>query len=348
MSDEQDKKDERTRVMEIWHEYGRSFNAFVPEEQPYPEEWEPDVPAADEKGRLDPQVIKHWDHLFPTKEFLRQRYAEHNILEGPSLWFDCLVPKFHKPMHYRVAKDEHGNPQHVAVRDSHEWYDGALRLGIFRTQVGISCRSLLCERDWCKLNRRNPDRISPVDLYSLVDIFEGCGLGQASSIVAKWFGVKLQPFESTGAAPVKGYRYAVPKQALKDLLARYAEMRRQHVEVFIREAVELVQGCEVVPWHGRMFDEDRTFLSRKLIANLYRIKSPAAKAYLWLLVLQEERARNTRKSFRVNDSELASGLGVSLPTEAKYRRELASLGLLEVEEKKIGKNKELAIKKVKY
>jgi Mn-dependent DtxR family transcriptional regulator len=97
-----------------------------------------------------------------------------------------------------------------------------------------------------------------------------------------------------------------------------------------------------------MFDEDHAFLSQKLIGNLYRIKSAAAKAYLWLLVVQEERARNTRQSFEVTDSELAAALGVSLPTVGTYRRELANQGLIKVEEKKRGKNREITIRKVKY
>jgi hypothetical protein len=242
MSDEKDLNTERTRIMEIWDEYGRTFNAFVPEEQPYPDEWEAHVPGPDAKGRLCPQVLKHWEQLFPTKPFLRERYAEHHILEGPTLWFDCLVTKFQKRMKFRVAQDQHGNPLHIPVRDGHEWYDSALRIGIFRSQVGFSCRSMLCERRWCKLHQQYRPRI-PVDIYSLVDIFEGCGLAQAVSIVGKWFGVKLQPFESAGAGPVKGYRYAVPKQALHDLLARYPNMRHQHVEAFIREAAGLVRGC---------------------------------------------------------------------------------------------------------
>lgn len=45
MSDEEDLKARRTRIMEIRHEYGRTFNSFVPEEQPYPDEWEPEVPG---------------------------------------------------------------------------------------------------------------------------------------------------------------------------------------------------------------------------------------------------------------------------------------------------------------
>ena len=347
MSDEEELNAERTRMMEIWHEYGRTFNSFVPEEQTYPDEWEADVPASDEKGRLSPQALKHWEQLFPTKEFLRQRYAEHHILEGPSLWFDCLVPKFQRRMRYRVAEDEHGNPQHIEVRDMHEWYDSALRIGIFRSQVGFSCRSMLCERRWCKLHIHYRSRI-PVDVYSLLDIFEAFGLAQAVSIVAKWFGVKLQAFESAGSGPVKGYRYAVPKQALYDLMARYPNMRHQHVDSFIREAAQLIRSCPLVPWHGRMFDEARAFLSQKLIGNLFRIESAAAKAYLWLLMVQEERARNTREPFGVTDSELVEALGVSLSTAGTYRRELENHGLVQVEVKKRGKNREITIRKVKY
>jgi hypothetical protein len=347
MRDEEDLNAQRTRMMEIWHEYGQTFNSFVPEEQPFPEEWEPDVPGPDEKGRLSPQVLKHFDQLFPTKEFLRQRYAGHHILEGPSLWFDCLVPKFQRRMHYWIAQDQHGNPLHIPVRDAHEWYDSALRIGIFRSQVGFSCRSMLCERRWCKLHQQYRPRI-PVDIYSLIDLFEVCGLAQAVSIVAKWFGVKLQAFESAGIGPVKGYRYAVPKQALYELLARYPNMRHQHVEAFIREAALLIRSSPLVPWHGRMFEEERAFLSRKLIGNLFRIKGPAAKAYLWLLIAQEERARNTREPFGVTDSELAGALGVSPVTAGTYRRELENQGLVQVEVKKRGKNREITIRKVKY
>jgi hypothetical protein len=347
MSDEQDLNAERNRIMQIWHEYGQTFNSFVPEEQPFPEEWEPEVPGPDDKGRLSPQVLKHWEQLFPTKEFLRQRYAEHHIVEGPSLDFDCLVPKFQRRMHYRVAEDEHGNPQHLRVQDAHEWYASALRIGIFRSQVGFSCRSMLCERRWCKLHRLYRPRI-PVDIYSLIDLFEGCGLAQAVSIVATWFGVKLQSFETAGSGPVKGYRYAVPKEAIYDLLGRYPSMRHQHVEDFIREAAQLVGSCPLVPWHGRMFEEERAFLSKKLIGNLFRIKSPAAKAYLWLLIVQEERARNTWEPFGVTDSQMVSALGVSISTAGTYRRELENLGLVQVEVKKRGKNREITIRKVKY
>lgn len=250
-------------------------------------------------------------------------------------------------MSYRVAEDEHGNPQHIPVRDAHEWYDSALRIGIFRSQVGFSCRSILCERRWCRLHRLYKPRI-PVDIYSLIDLFEACGLAQAVSIVGTGFGVKLQAFETGGGAPVKGYRYAVPKQAIYDLLALYPTMRHQHVESFIREAANLISSCPLVPWHGRMFDEDRAFLSKKLIGNLFRIRSPAAKAYLWLLIQQEEVARNTKEAFSVTDAVLAEALDVSKTTAATYREQLQALGLVKAGAEKVGKLKQIRVEKVNY
>jgi hypothetical protein len=121
MSDEEDLRTQRTRMMEIWHEYGKTFNSLVTEEQPYPEEWEPSVPGPDEKGRFSPQALKHWEQLFPSKEFRRERYSELHILEGPSFWFDCLVPKFHGRMRYRVDENDQGDHPYLDVRDSHDW-----------------------------------------------------------------------------------------------------------------------------------------------------------------------------------------------------------------------------------
>jgi hypothetical protein len=335
-------------LLNAWHEYGKQFSAFVPEEQPFPEIWEPEIPEPDDKGRVHLQALKHWQRLFPTRDFLRDRYAQFHILEGPSLQFDCLVPKFQKRMYYKVVEDLHGSPVHIAVKDTHEWYDSALRIGIFQWQAGFSCRSVLCQRKWCKLNLDNPQRISPIDIYSLIDLFEARGLGQAMSIVSKWFGVKLQPPEAQGTAQVQGYRYSVSKQAVYELLSRYRDMRHQHVESFIKEAVELMKGSQVVPWHKRLFNAEYAFLSKKVVGNLYRIKSPAAKAYIWLLIQQEETSRNTRAKFSATDAQLAQGLGVSKTTAAKYREQLQALGLLKAEVERVGKVVEIRIKSAKY
>ncbi len=342
------KQSNEQELLKAWQEYGKRFSTFVPEEQPFPSIWDPAIPQPDEKGRIHRDALKHWEQLFPTKEFLRLRYAQYHILESPSLDFDCLVPKFQRRMYYRMGEDEHGFPVHNPVNDGYEWYASALRIGIFQWQVSFSCRSVLCERNWCKLHRDNPGRINPIDIYSLMDLFEGCGLGQALSRVEKWFGVKIQPFDSAGEAPVKGYRYSVPKQALYDLLANYVNMRSQHVSSFLKEAVEVIKGSQLVPWHGRQFNDEHAFLSQKVVGNLHVIKSPAAKAYLWLLIRQEEAARNTREVFSVTDTQLAQGLGVSKTTAAKYRERLQELGLVKTVVDKIGKISEIRVKSVKY
>ena len=119
------------------------------------------------------------------------------------------------------------------------------------------------------------------------------------------------------------------KQAVYELLSRYAAMRNQHVESFLKEAVELIQGSQVVPWHGRKFDTDYAFFSRKVVGNLYRINSPAAKAYLWLLIQQEESIPKHRDQIPVlRIAKLAQGLGVSRTTAAKLPSAIAgTLGL---------------------
>ena len=108
-------------------------------------------------------------------------------------------------------------------------------------------------------------------------------------------------------------------------------MRNQHVESFLKEAVELIQGSQVVPWHGRTFDTDSAFFSRKIVGNLYRINSPAAKAYLWLLMQQEETARNTRTRFQASDSEVGRGPWRNQDDGSEIQRAIEALGLVQVE-----------------
>jgi len=44
------KQSDDTELLRAWHEYGKNFSAFVPEEQPFPEIWEPEIPEPDDKG----------------------------------------------------------------------------------------------------------------------------------------------------------------------------------------------------------------------------------------------------------------------------------------------------------
>ncbi len=330
MSDAKDIDAERDWMMERWHEYGREFGVFVPEQQPAPEVWEPELPPPDDKGRLDPQVLKHWEQLFPTKDFLRERYAQCKILQGPNLDFDCLVPKFHDRITHKVLQDADGNPLFIPVDDKPEWYDGALRIGIFGWQVGFSCRSRGCEREWCLLHRKNPNRISPMDIYGLVSLFEGISLVKAKDEVAKWFGVKLGQLKSKGVRDTSIPRLRVPKQEVYDLIRRYPQMSGQHVKPFVEEAQKLFKGCAVVPCHRRLFEDDYAFMSNKVIENLYAIGGPAIKAYLWLLIHQEEEARRNRWELDVSDSQLAGELGVVRSTAGNYRKRLQELKLVTV------------------
>jgi hypothetical protein len=336
-------------MVETWHQYGDTFSVFTPDEQPAPKIWEPELPGCDDRGRLHPDALKHWQNLFPTKDFLRHRYAKHGILQGPSLFFDCLVPRFQERISRKWGQDQYGQPAAFEVKDDYTWYAKAIRMGIFHWQVGFSCRSLSCERHWCKLNLRNPQRKKACDVYSLIQLFEGCMPGKALSVVGKWFGVKLSAFDSKGIAEKKQpMRYAVSKQAVCDLCVRYRNMRHQHVEAFIREARELIEGSALVAWHQRLFDDHRAFLSKKVIDNLYRINGPAVKAYLWLLIQQEESARNTRAVFRVSDADLARGLDISRTTAKEYRERLLAVRLVTVEQKTAGKKSEIAVTKAKY
>jgi hypothetical protein len=153
-----DPDDRRNWLVERWYAYGNQFSLFVPEEQPKPDVWDFPQAEIDDKGRLDPQVLKRWEYLPQTKEFLRDRYGKFHILDTPSLWFDCLVPKFQNPMRYKLL-DREGN--FLEVDDNHEWYDNVLRMGAFRWQVAFSCSSAKCQREWCRVHLRNPNHFDP-------------------------------------------------------------------------------------------------------------------------------------------------------------------------------------------
>ncbi len=349
-----DPDERRNWLVERWYAYGDHFSVFVPDEQPRPDVWDFPEAELDDKGRLDPQVLKRWEYLPQTKELLRQRYGKFHILETPALWFDCLVPKFQNQMHYKVL-DSEGN--FLEVDDNHEWYDNVLRMGVFKWQVGFSCSSVKCEREWCKLNLKNPHRINPIDIYSIIQVFEGVSTATALSEVAKWFNLKLRPLESRGIFKTRTPRYAVPKWTVYSLIRQYRDTRHQHLDAFLKEATAIIQSSALVEWHGRMFDEATAFLSTQLMDNLYKINDFAVKAYLWLLIRQEELARQTaphkakhkkKWEFRVSDAELATALVVSPPTAARYRKILHNLGLVEVQQEHIGRKIERYIIKAKY
>ena len=279
---EDKEQDKRFELLRRWHEYGKTYNVFVPAEQPDPHDWNRPLPQPDEKGTLDPQALKHWRYLEQTRDFLRQRYSDHGILAGPSLVFDCLVPKFQKPLDIPAAKRK----QYKLPKkgDPPEWYEKALRMIITsQGEVGFVCRSEECQRTKCKLNLRNEKRISPCDVFSLIQIFHGYrSVAKAVSIVAEEFG-KLGKFEANGIEEKpKIVRYAVPKHEIYDLIARYSAMRRQHVPKLVAEATELIKSCAQVELdHGRVFSNYFAFFWPQIIDQgiLERINGPAIKLY---------------------------------------------------------------------
>jgi len=107
-----------------------------------------------------------------------------------SLYLDCLVPEFQKRIYHVWGRDAEGQPEPYPVKDTHELYDEAIRLGIFGWQVSFSCCSFSCERCWCKLHRKDPKRINPVDVFGLRSKFEGISLLMAKEEVGRWLGAK--------------------------------------------------------------------------------------------------------------------------------------------------------------
>jgi hypothetical protein len=348
MEDPKDRDEKLNKLVEAWHSYGAQFTVFVPQQQPAPTTWDPDVEEFDQKGRVNPHYLKHWKFFAQTKEFLRGRYAKYKILQGPSLFFDCLVPKFQPRMRYVRVEAESG-PDFFEVKDSYEWYEKAIRMDIFVWQVGFSCRSVLCQRGWCPMHRGNPNRIKFVDIYGLLTVFERIPATTAKGAVAKWFGVKLGELESSGAKTGKRHRRKVSKKVFYDLMKQYENMRSHQVKELIRRLHSLIKQSPLVEWHGRQFEEDYAFISDKAAANLYKINGPAVKAYVWLLMRQEELARDTRgPKLSVTDSELGEALTVSKPSAQTYRKTLTKLKLIETVAVKAGKTAEIRIVKAKY
>lgn len=303
----------------------------MPAEQPAPLVWDRQLQEPDDKSRWNPQTIKHWRFFQLTKEFLKGRYR---ILAGPALVFDCQVPAFQEKLSFYKPKPRerlHSNG------DPLRWYVDALEMFITsQDEVGFDCHSTECLRTRCKLNIRNPDCMRRLDLFSLIQIFHGFrSVNQAIRIVSKEFG-KIDKFESHGVQErEKIIRYAVPKHEIHDLIIRYAGKRRQHITQLIEEASDLIRSCMIVELdHGRVFSNYFAFLWPPIIENkiLTRINGLPIRLYLWLLIVQEENARENRWVMELTDAEIARQLGISRKTAGIYRQELQKLGILVIRE----------------
>ncbi len=232
MSDEEDINAQRTRMMEIWHEYGKTFNVFVPAEQPVPRIWDGPLQEPDDQSRWHPQTIKHWRFFDLTKRLLKKRYG---ILAGPALRFDCQAPELQdKLSRYEPKAKErlHHNGDPLG------WYADVLEMFITsRDEVGFDCHSAECLRNRCKLNIRNPDRISPADIFSLIQIFHGFrSINQAIRIVSEELG-SIDRFDpATFGNEKRLFAMRCPNMKFYDLILRYAGKRHQHVPQLIEEA----------------------------------------------------------------------------------------------------------------
>ena len=325
---------DRDKLVEAWKKYGATYNVFVPDEQPTPkgDGWDRPLPEPSDTGTIDPQLMKHWRFFTATRNFLRQRYAEHGILQSPALTFDCLVPKYQKPM--KVSQAKKGKRKKKA--DPEEWYAGAVRMLMTEAgEVGFTCRSRECLRTQCKLNLHNPKRQSPADIFSLIQIFHGYrSVAKAKQIVAEAFEVQIGKFEFRDVEkkpPIK--RYAVPKWAIHDLIERFSGMRRQDIPRLVEESVELVKTSQLVELeHGRVFSNHFAFFWPQILDNqvVEKINGAAIRLYLWLLVEQEERARRNEFAMRLSDAEIARVISVSRKTAGIYRQELEKLGLIKI------------------
>ena len=167
--------------------------------------------------------------------------------------------KFQPRMKYVRVESESG-PDFFEVKDTQDWYEKAIRMGIFDWQVGFSCRSVLCQRGWCPLHRGNPHRISPLDIYGLLTMFERIPATTAKTQVGKWFGMKLGELEATGAKTAKRHRRKVPKKAFYDLLKECPNMRTHQVKELSGRLHTLIMGSPSVEWHRRLFDEATRFV----------------------------------------------------------------------------------------
>jgi hypothetical protein len=50
VDDPKDSDDERIKLVQAWQAYGSEFGVFVPQEQPAPTIWDPDIEEFDDTG----------------------------------------------------------------------------------------------------------------------------------------------------------------------------------------------------------------------------------------------------------------------------------------------------------
>ncbi len=262
-------------MLKLWREdYGARFSVFDPEDQPAPEleswqseMWEPYAPTPDDKGGFDPRVIRHVRWFERTKEFFQARYG---LVIGPDLFFDCKAMQCQGSLSVEIAHEK-----------ERIWYIRALRIGLFlfngKLGVGFSCRSLSCQRKRCPLNLRNINRLNRVDLYQLLQIFEGetaMPLARAVAEVSRWFGLPLHGFGQAHCA--------VPKQSVYRQIERY----QKNIPGLIKNFSNRCKRSPLVYFEskppGDEVYKDCCYFPEAIITGgtLSKINSPAVVTYL--------------------------------------------------------------------
>jgi hypothetical protein len=319
-------------MLKLWHEYGGRFAVFDPDEQPLPptDVWHPDMyepynPQPDEKGNLDPRVIRHLRWWAQTKDFLRARLG---LQVTPDYFFDCLAGKYQGRF-----SDE------IDEKEERRWYVRTLRMGAFmfesRVGVGFSCRSKRCQRIKCPLNlqrKKDQKRLNRVDLFELAQIFYGgqkMPLSKAVSQVSSAFDVPLHDFGSP--------HYAIPKKAFLRLLNSY----RDDIPKLIKNLRNRCTGkrSQLVYFTRKPppdISQDHYCFPQSVVAGgtLERINHPAFILYLHLLVMRLEAIIANRPFGIPTPAEIetdteARGYKISRRSAQRYLEHLESISLLE-------------------
>jgi hypothetical protein len=284
----------RKWMLRLWREdYGAQFSVFDPEDQPAPEleswqseMWEPYDPKPDTQGNYNPAVLRHLRWFEETKRFFADQYQV-NIV--PDLFFDC------KAMQYQGRFSDK-----IAPENERFWYIRALRIGVFlfdgKLGIGFSCRSLSCQRRKCPLNLKNENRLNRVDIYQLLQVFEGekaMPISRAVAEVSKWFDLTLHGF---------GQAYcAVPKESVYRQLKLY----NKNIPKLIKNFSNLCGRSDLVyfdlkPPTDKVF-RDHFFFPETMITagTLDTINSPAVVTYIYLWMLRMEQLQRNRFKFEL-------------------------------------------------
>ena len=207
---------------------------------------------------------------------------------------------------------------------------------IYRSEIRFSCRSLGCKREWCDLKKRNS-----VDIYGLIKVFHRFGkMGQSEKVVAKWFGMPMQPLKSVAEEKDLPRRFKVSCGEINDLISRYPDLRDEKVggkdklNQFLQEAADLIRYSPLEEYCGKPAPAGYVYLAQSVVYEngLWRMGT-AARLWLWMWCYQSQRARKRKERIREfipSDKKLADMWGVDESTVKRQRKKLEKLGYFRI------------------